>query len=88
MELTTQKKTHSLLIKGETAITGVSEVVSIEEKEIRLIVGEKTLLLTGRGFHAQKLSVEEGTLLLSGEVECVKYGERAEAKSFLKRLFR
>jgi len=88
MEQTTQKKPHSLCIKTETTVSGVTQVVSIEEKEVRLVVGEKTLLLTGNHFSAEKLSLDEGVLVLSGDVSTVKYGERAEAKSFLKRLFK
>ena len=82
------KKTHSLCIRGETTVTGVTQVVSVEEKEVRLVVGEKTLLLTGQRFNAEKLSLEEGVLVLSGEVSTVKYAEKAEAKSFLKRIFK
>jgi len=82
------KKPHSLTIKGETTVTGVTQVVAIEEKEVKLAVGERFLLLAGRDFSAKSLSLEEGTLVLSGEVFSVKYAAKAEAKSLLKRLFK
>ena len=88
MEQIVQKKAHSLCIKGETTVTGVTQVVEIGEKEVKLVVGEKTLLLTGARFNAEKLSIEEGVLVLSGEVATVKYADKAEAKSFLKKLFK
>ena len=88
MESAVQKKPHSLCIKSETTVTGVTQVISIEEKEVRLVVGEKTLSLTGNRFNAEKLSLDEGVLVLSGEVIAVKYSEKAEAKSFLKRVFK
>ena len=88
MENPTIKKTHSLLIKGETTITGIKQVISLEEKEVKVSLGEKTLLLTGSAFNAEKLSVEEGILVLSGEVETVKYASAQEAKSIIKRLFK
>ena len=88
MEQVTQKKAHSLCIKSETTVTGVTQVVEIGEKEVKLVVGEKTLLLTGERFNAEKLSIEEGVLVLSGEVSTVKYADKAEAKSFLKKLFK
>ena len=82
------KKPHSLCIRGETTVTGVTQVVEIEEKEVKLIVGEKTISLTGSRFSAEKLSLEEGVLVLSGEVSGVKYADKAEAKSLLKRIFK
>lgn len=85
---TVSKKAHSLLIKSETTITGVTQVVAIEEKEVKVAVGERFLFLTGKGFNAESLSLEEGTLVLSGEVFSVKYAAKAEAKSLLKRLFK
>ena len=88
MESSVQKKAHSLCIKSETTVTGVTQVIAIEEKEVRLVVGEKTLLLTGNRFNAEKLSLDEGVLVLSGEVSTVKYADKAEAKSLLKRLFK
>ena len=88
MENVVQKKTHSLCIKGETTVTGLTQVVSLEEKEVKLIVGERTLVLSGKDFFAEKLSVEDGVLVLKGEVEAVKYGSKSEPKSLLKRLFK
>lgn len=88
MEGSVQKKPHSLCIKGDTTVTGVTQVVEIGEKEAKVEVGEKTLLLTGNRFNAEKLSLEEGVLVLSGEVIQVKYSDKAEAKSILKRLFK
>ena len=88
MENPIQKKSHSLCIKGETTVTGVTQVVSLEEKEVRLAIGERTLVLTGEGFSAEKLSLEEGVLVLGGEVISARYADKAQAKSLLKRLFK
>ena len=84
----TQKRAHSLCIKGETTVTGVTRILSIDEKEAHLAVGERSLLLTGRDLHAEKLSLEEGVLVLSGEITTVKYSEKSEPKSILKRIFK
>lgn len=85
---TLQKRLHSLCIKGEISVTGVTQVVALEEREVRLTVGEKSLILTGNGFNAEKLSLDEGVLVLSGEVTMAKYAAKTEAKSLLKRLFK
>ena len=84
----TVKRSHSLTIKGTTTITGVTQVISLEEKEVRVAIGDKTLSLTGVGFAADKLSIEEGLLVLNGEVREVRYLARQEAKGLLKRLFK
>ena len=83
-----QTTPHSLCIKGVTTVTGVTQVVAIEEKEVRLVVGAKSLLITGRGLSAERLSLEEGILVLSGEVSTVRYTEKSEPRSFLKRIFK
>jgi len=88
MENNTVKRTHSLVIKGETTITGVTQVISLEEKEVRVAIGDRQLSLTGSGFTAEKLSIEEGLLVLGGEVREVKYLAKAEPKSLIKRLFK
>ena len=46
------KRAHSLTIKGETTITGVTQVISIEEKEVKVAIGDRRLSLTGVGFAA------------------------------------
>ena len=88
MENTTQKRVHSLCIRGETTVTGVTQVISLEEKEVKLAISERTLLLAGKNLVAEKLSLEEGVLVLKGEVDLVKYADKTEAKSLLKRLFK
>ena len=52
------------------------------------MIGDKQLWLTGERFSAERLSVEEGVLVLGGEVREVKYLAKQEAKSLLKRLFK
>lgn len=84
----TVKRAHSLTIKEGAVVTGVTQVVSLGEREVRLRIGDRQLCLTGEGFSAERLSVEEGVLVLGGDVREVKYLARQEAKSLLKRLFK
>ncbi|HCJ01888.1 MAG TPA: hypothetical protein DIC18_03585 [Clostridiales bacterium] len=88
MEKEFSKKPHSLIIKGDTTVSGVTQVIALEEKEVKVAIGDKTLLLAGDRFNAEKLSLEEGVLVLSGEVSTVKYLAKQEAKSLLKRIFK
>ena len=82
------KKPHAVTIKDGATVTGVTQVVAVGEKEVCLSVGEKTLVLTGNGFFAEKLSIEEGILVLKGEVTALKYSSAPSAKGFLKKLFK
>ena len=82
------KKSHAVTIKDGATVTGVTQVVSVGEKEVCLAVGEKTLVLTGSGFSAEKLSIEEGILVLKGDVTTLKYSSAPDAKGFLKKLFK
>ena len=88
MEQNALKNKHSLTIRDLTTVTGVKSVISLGDKEVRLALEEKTLILVGRSFSAESLSLEEGTLLLSGEVESLRYAAKTEAKGFLKRLLK
>ena len=88
MDNSASRKTHSLLIKGETTVMGVKQVLALEEKEVKLSLGDRHLLLTGNHFSAEKLSLEEGVLVLSGDVVTVKYAAASEAKGLLKRFFK
>ena len=88
MEQNVSKSKHSLTIRDLTTVTGVKSVVSLGEKEVRLALEEKTLTLVGHAFSAENLSLEEGTLVLSGEVESLRYGAKTEAKGLLKHLLK
>ncbi|GEM_PF-5623425 len=82
------KKAHAVTLKEEATITGITQVVSVTDKEVVLAVGDRRLTLTGSGFSADKLSLEEGVIVVKGEVSQLKYSAAAEGKSLIKRLFK
>jgi len=82
------KSLHSLTIKEKITVTGLKSVVSLGDKEVKLALDGRYLFLTGDGFSAERLSVEEGVLVLAGEVSSLKYSSAIGAKSVLKRLFK
>ena len=84
----TIKKAHAVTIKDGATVTGVTQVIAVGEKEVSLAVGQKTLILTGSGFSAEKLSLEEGIIVIKGEVSSLKYATGADAKGFLKKFFK
>ena len=82
------RKIHSVTIKDGATVTGVTQVIGVGEREVTLKVGERTLILTGEGLSAEKLSIEEGIIVINGEVTGLKYASAADAKGLLKRLFK
>lgn len=82
----TKNKPHTLTIGNKITITGVQNVVTLGEKEVVVALDGNMLLLTGNGFCPLHLSVEEGTLILTGSVACAKYAHSAEKEPLWKRL--
>lgn len=82
------KNSHSLTIKEKITVTGLKSVVSLGDKEVKVALDGRYLLLTGDGFSAERLSVEEGVLVLAGEVTSLKYSSAIGTKSLIKRLFK
>lgn len=72
-------------------VTGVKEVDSFSEEEILLQTEEGRLRVKGSGLHIQSLDLKEGILTMEGRTDSLTYlskGEKVQAESFMKRLFR
>ncbi len=69
-------------------ITAVIEVVSATEKCVIAKITDKTMYIMGRDLRIAKLSLEEGLLILEGEIENLKYQETASSRSFFKKVFK
>lgn len=82
---------HSLSLEGRTkaVIRGVQAVDSFNEQMVTLITSEGTLTLLGSGLHVSQLNLEDGQLLVEGEVTALEYDSPARSRgSLLSRLFR
>lgn len=84
-------KAHSLSLDGRqrASVTGVEEVDSFNEQMVVLLTTAGTLTLLGRQLHVSHLNLEEGQLLVEGEIAALEYDERKQkGGSLLTRLFR
>lgn len=81
-------KKHALHIEDKIRITGIESIIAIEEKEVALMLSKGTLIINGNGFSPLHLSLEDGTLLLSGEITSVRYGGGHGKEGFMKRLLK
>ena len=92
MEPLRSMKPHSLSLEGrqKAVITGVEGVDSFNEQMVVLSTSAGTLTLLGEGLHVSDLNLENGRLLVDGEIAALEYDERGRSQrtSLFSRLFR
>ncbi len=79
LELTARKK---------AAIRGVQSVDSFNDQMVTLDTSEGPLTLLGSGLHVSHLNLEEGQLLVEGEISALEYDAARPRGSWLSRLAR
>ena len=93
----TQNRGHSLMAidRREITVKGVSEVISFDETNVRLVTVCGILNLEGEGLRIHVLNTREGTVAVTGKLNGVLYEEDqpvpsdrdARPKSRARRLF-
>ncbi len=81
---------HSLSLNDRNLLTlsGIKEVIGFDEQTISVATQVGQLSIEGQNLHIDKLNVESGDLIVTGEVSCLLYRENDGAKkSFWQRLF-
>lgn len=69
-------------------LTGIVEVVSATDKAIVAKTADKQVNISGLELRVNKLNLEEGLLIVDGEINDLKYNTLSGGKSFFKRLFK
>lgn len=91
-ESTRGVRSHGLTLEGrqKAVISGVEAVDSFNEQMVVLATTSGTLTLLGEQLHVSRLNLEDGQLLIEGEIDALEYDERSRSgrSSFLSRLFR
>ncbi len=82
------KKAHTVQIGTKITVSGVNNVISMEDKDVQIALDGNTLILEGSGFSAEKLSIEEGILILSGTLSVLRYTHVKGKESLIKRFFK
>lgn len=82
------KRIHSLNISKKITVTGVINVESFDDKSVLLTLSDNLLTLTGNNFLIDNLNIEDGNLMLTGEIADIKYSKTREKVSFIKRIFK
>lgn len=83
------EKMHTIVLESrkKAVITGVQTLVRANEEEVVLLTQQGKLTLYGRGLHIAKLTLEDGSVVMDGEVIGLDYAMPQEAKKGIARLF-
>ena len=78
MQNSTPASEHTLFLKGRSAatVTGVEDVDCFNEQIVVLRTPLGALTLTGDGLNISQLSLEEGRLVVEGEITSVEYSQQ------------
>ena len=91
MQNTSPPAEHTLFLKGRSAatVTGVEDVDCFNEQIVVLRTPLGALTLTGDGLNISQLSLDEGRLIVEGEIASVEYSQQRKAgkSGLLGRLF-
>ncbi len=83
-------KPHQVTIDNRKRImlSGILEVVSSQDKAVVCKIAGKVVYIFGKELRVSKLSLEEGTLIVDGEIDGLSYKDAQSSKSFFKRIFK
>jgi sporulation protein YabP len=84
------ERPHTLTIDGRNraTVTGVTDVDSFNDSMIVLNTSAGAMTLIGSALHISRLNLEDGQLLVEGQIDALEYDERARGKGGLSRLFK
>lgn len=84
---------HKLMIENRQGgtITGVTDVISFDEKDILLLTQAGKLTIKGEQLHVKRLNLEKGEVDIEGRVDSLLYLSKnmdKQEESIWKRMFR
>jgi len=85
-----RSRLHSVQLENRTRaiLTGVNDVDSFHEAEVNLMTEDGYMTITGQELHISRLSLEEGQLVVEGQITGIQYADSDGHGNFLARLFR
>lgn len=61
--------------RSTVAVDGVTEVISFDEESIVCETDMGVLVLKGKDMHVERLNLEQGQLIVQGEIESLEYSD-------------
>ena len=87
----TRGRLHTVQLdnRAKAVLTGVDDVDSFNEAEVNLITEAGYVTITGKDLHISHLSLEEGQLVVEGEIAGIAYTDSiVQEGGLFSRLFR
>ena len=78
---TTTKSNLILNNRSELSLTGIKKVRSTEPSLIIAILDNGSIIINGNNLSVQQLDIKEGTLVINGNIDNIKYTNKV-SKSF------
>ena len=87
-----EEKRHFITMENreKLTITEVEDVESFDKEKVVVYTSMGTMTVSGSGFRIHKLNVEDGQLVIDGEIDEIKYSQSREPAGqggFFSRLF-
>lgn len=84
---------HKVMIDDRKRLTvsAVDDIESFDEEKVVILCDMGTMTVTGSDFKINRLNVEDGQLVIEGEIDEIQYSDRMTEKSgggFFGKLFR
>ena len=77
-----------LVNRNDLTITGVEKVISFSPSEVNLLALDCEMKIVGHDLQTVKLDEENGDLVISCLIDCIKWSAKKEKQSLLKRIFK
>ncbi|MBQ2661699.1 MAG: sporulation protein YabP [Clostridia bacterium] len=84
-------RSHAIRIDNRElmSVTGVKDVESFNEQEIRLVTEAGILHIEGMELHMTKLNLDDGQVIVEGEIIAMEYDEPPQERGgMFSRIFR
>jgi len=84
---------HAITLENRqrAGITGVSDVLSFNEQEVVLVTEGGDITLLGEGLHIARLNLDDGQLVVEGDIVGIEYGAQPQLRrsgGILAKIFR
>lgn len=88
-----QARPHGVTLENRSraVLSGISDVKSFNEAEVVLATAEGDMVITGKGLHIARLTLEDGSLVMDGQIDAIAYQDAGRLKkggSMLRRALR
>jgi sporulation protein YabP len=89
-----EERKHSVSIENRNYLStsGVKDIYNFDENKVVLETSLGTLTITGEGLHINKLNIDDGNLIIRGNISSCLYSEskdlREKGRGFLGKMFK